>query len=161
MIIRPLTKADIPEWLTLAHESDAVIARMVPDIKVFYHGFDEYMERKIAQQEAFMATDIISRKCLGVIAFSKNDNRISFIGITEKTANFTAVGQKMLEFALKQLDNSQEINAGVIKANAPIFKQERALYRSFGFTETNDTIMENGVAAIRCKRSPGQKAEMK
>lgn len=154
MIIRPLTKADMTDWLALAHESDEVIARMVPDIKVFYHGFDEYMERKIAQQEVFMATDIISRRCLGIIAFSKNHNRIAFIGITEKTANFTAVGEKLLDFALKQLDNCKDISASVIKSNALKFKQERTLYQRFGFIETGDTIVENGVPAVLYKRSP-------
>lgn len=69
MIIREVTKEDIPAWLTIAHESDNIIALMVPDIAVFYTGFKDYIARKMTQHEAYLAMDIISSRLLGIIAF--------------------------------------------------------------------------------------------
>ena len=154
MLIREITREDIAVWLALAHEGDEAVARLVPDLAVFYCTFDEYIERKIAQHEAYKATDIISKKCLGIIAFSKNNNRISFIGITEKSSNFTGIGKTLLEFALKQLDSNKVISASVIDSNASMFKKERALYESFGFIDTHDKIMDSGVPAILMKKEP-------
>jgi len=153
MLIRAVVKEDIPAWLAIAHEGDNIIARMIPDIAVFYHGFNAYMARKIKQNEAFMAYDVLSGKCLGIVAFSKKNNRISFIGIN-KTANFQTVGTKLMEHALKQLDNKKEITANVIDSNTGVFQKERLLYKSFRFIETDDKMMESGVQAIRWKRNP-------
>ena len=154
MLIKEITQEDIPVWLALAHEGDAAVARLVPDLAVFYTSFKEYMARKIAQHEAYKATDIISKKCLGIIAFSKNNNRISFIGITGKSSNFTGIGKTLMEFALKQLDRSKPITANVIDCNASMFKKECALYESFGFADTHDKIMDSGVPAILLKKEP-------
>ena len=146
MLIRALTKDDIPAWLALAHESDDIVARMVPDITVFYDGFNEYMERKIKQHEAFMAVDRMSGKCLGAVAYSKKHNRISFFGVN-KDADFQNTGGQILEVAMNQLEWGKEITANVIKSDAPIVKQERALYKKFGFKEHGKTIVEAGVPA--------------
>jgi ribosomal protein S18 acetylase RimI-like enzyme len=151
MFIRALNEKDIPAWLALAHESDSIIARMIPDIAVFYHDFDEYITRKTEQYEAFMATDILTGKCLGIIAFSRTYNRITFLGVT-KTAEFSVIGTKLMDFVLNQLDNTREITANVIKSNTGIFQKEYALYKRFGFIETDNKIMENGIPARQMKR---------
>ena len=152
MLIRALNEKDIPAWLALAHESDDVIARMIPDIAVFYDSFNEYMARKIKQREAFMATDVLTRKCLGIIAFSRTHNRITFLGITKK-ADFSVIGTKLMEFALKQLDSSKEITANVLKSTAGIFQKEQSLYKRFGFVETDNITMENGIPARQMKKN--------
>jgi ribosomal protein S18 acetylase RimI-like enzyme len=159
MLIKTLTEKDIPAWLALAHEGDEIIARMIPDLAVFYADFDGYMERKIKQQEAFMAYDVLSYKCLGIIAFSKNNNRITFLGIA-RTANYPAVGKRLMEHALNQLDNTGEITASVLKLNVGIFQKERELYKSLGFMETDDKIMESGVPAGIMKKNPGEKVRI-
>jgi predicted GNAT family N-acyltransferase len=156
MLIKALTKEDLPAWLALAHESDDIVARMIPDLVVFYADFNEYMARKIEQQEAFMAVDVLTNKCLGIIAFSKNHNRITFLGVT-RTASFSTISTKLMEYALKQLDNTREITINILKSNAGIFKQERALYERLGFIKSNDTIMENGIPACVMKKNPGEK----
>ncbi len=153
MIIKEVTKEDIPVWLAIAHDGDAIIARMIPDIAVFYAGFNDYMQRKIQHHEAFKAHDTISGKCMGVIAFSKNNNRITFLGIN-KTANFHTIGTKLVEYALKELDNTKEITASVLDSNVGVFQKERSLFKTFSFIEANDKIMESGVQAIQMKRQP-------
>jgi hypothetical protein len=75
------------------------------------------MAAKIKQHEAFMAMDRMSEKCLGIVAFSKNHNRITFIGVTQD-ADFQKVGGKLMEVALNQLDNTKEITVNVLRADA-------------------------------------------
>jgi predicted GNAT family N-acyltransferase len=153
MHIRALTVKDIPAWLALAHEGDAAVSQLVPDISVFYHGFDEYMMDKISKLEAFMTVDELTGECLGIVAFSEKRNSISFIGVS-KSADFQKVGGRLLEYTLNMLDNTLDITANVIKSVAPIIKQERALYARFGFTVSDDGIIEAGVPAVRMKLTP-------
>jgi diadenosine tetraphosphate (Ap4A) HIT family hydrolase/predicted GNAT family N-acyltransferase len=151
MLIRALIKNDIPAWLALAHEGDDIVAGLIPDISVFYQGFDEYMARKIKQHEAFMAVDRVSGKYLGVVAFSNKHSRITFLGVT-KDADFQVVGGKLMEVALNQLDNTKEITANVIKSGAEMIKQARALYERFSFVKSHEKVVENGVPAIKMVR---------
>src|SRR4030043_185695 len=153
MLIRALTTDDIPAWLAIAHESDEIVSGLIPDITTFYKGFDDYVTAKIKQHEAFMVEDRMSGNCLGVIAFSKSHNRITFLGVT-KDADFQTVGGKLMEIALNQLDNTKEITANVLKSDAEPIKQERALYERFSFVESIEKIEENGAPAIQMKRPP-------
>jgi len=153
MLIKEVTQKDITTWLAIAHEDDEIVARMVPDIAVFYAGFNDYINKKIKQQEAYKAHDTISGKCMGIIAFSKKQNRISFLGIP-KNANFQTIGSRLVEFALKELDSTKEITATVLDSKAGVVQKERALYKHFSFVETHDKIMESGVQAVQMKKSP-------
>jgi predicted GNAT family N-acyltransferase len=159
MLIRALNKDDIPAWLALAHESDEIVSGLIPDIAAFYKGFDEYMARKIKQHEAFMAVDRIPNKCLGIVAYSKKHNRISFIGVT-KDADFEKIGGQLLKVAMNQLEWGKEITANVLKSDAEMIKQERALYERFSFVESDDKIMENDVPAIQMRRTTREKTEI-
>jgi len=151
MLIRAMTTDDIPAWLVLAYESDEVVGELIPDIDTFYEGFDDYMASKIKQHEAFMAADRISGKCLGIVAFSKKNSRITYLGVT-KDADFPSVGGKLMEIALNQLDNTKEITADILKSNEESIKQERALYERFSFVEADGEIKENGLPALQMKR---------
>jgi predicted GNAT family N-acyltransferase len=153
MLIRAVTTDDIPVWLALAHESDEIVSELIPDIATFYKGFDDYVAAKIKQHEAFMATDRISEKCLGIVAFSKKHNRITFLGITKDT-DFQKTGSKLMEVALNQLDNTKEISVNVLKSDAEEIKQERTLYERFSFVESDNRIVENGIAARQMKMTP-------
>ncbi|MHB8104611.1 MAG: GNAT family N-acetyltransferase [Dehalococcoidales bacterium] len=155
MLIRALTKKDIPDWLALAHEGDDVVRGLNADIIVFYEGFDEFMARKIEQHEASMAADSITGRCLGIVAFSKNHNRITFLGVF-KNADFQKVGRKLMETALNQLDDTKEITVNVIKSAAIIIKKERALYERFRFFVSTETVKENGVHVVQMKLIPGK-----
>lgn len=151
MLIRAATLDDRHAWLDLAHESDGLIGRLVTDITAFYEGFEEYMTRKIGQHEAFIAIDRVSSQYLGIIAFSKNHNRISFLGLTG-SADFQSVGSKLLETALERLDNTREISVNVLKCGAGIIKRECNLYRLFGIIESGDVASEAGIPAGVMKR---------
>ena len=151
MLIRALTTDDMPAWLALSYESDEIVGELIPDIDAFYEGFDDYMASKIKQHEAFMAADRISGKCLGIVAFSKNNSRITYLGVTQG-ADFQIVGGKLMEIALNQLDNTREITATILKSNEASIKQERTLYERFSFVESDDTIVENSVPALQMKR---------
>jgi len=151
MLIRAVTLDDRQAWIDLAHESDVLIITLIPDITAFYEGFDEYMLRKIGKHEAFIAVNRLSSHCLGIIAYSKNHNRISFLGVTGK-ADFWLVGSKLMQVALDQLDNMQEISVNVLKSNAEILKHERELYELFGFSATGDAAIEAGIPAFVMKR---------
>ena len=153
MLIRAVTTDDVQTWLNLAHESDELVSKLTSDISTFYEGFNDYMMAKIRQNEAFMAVDRMSERCLGIIAFSKNHNRITFLGVT-KDANFQIIGSKLLETALNQLDNAKEISANVFRSDLEPIIQERSLYESFGFTEYDNTIFEAGIPACLMKKPP-------
>lgn len=152
MLIRALTQNDIPAWLALAHEGDEMVRGILPDIATFYEGFDEYIESKIKQHEAFMATDRMSGKCLGIVAFSQKHNRITFLGVAQDI-DFQKTGRKLMEVALNQLDKTKEITVDVLKSEADIFKKERNLYELFGFTASGKTVSEAGVPARQMKRA--------
>jgi len=144
---------DWQTWLELAHESDELIGKLIPDISTFYDGFDDYMKAKIRQNEAFMAVDRLSGRCLGIVAFSKSHNRITFLGVS-KNNDFHIIGSKLLEVALNQLNNTKEISVTVLKSDFEPITKERTLYERFSFTEYDNTILEAGVPACLMKRPP-------
>ncbi len=155
MLIRAVAIEDIQTWLNLSHKWDEVVNELIPDLSTFYEGFNDYMEDKIRQKEAFIAVDRESGHCLGIVAFSKKNNRITYLGVSKKS-DFQSVGSKLLEVALNQLDKTTEISANVLKSSLVPLKQERSLYESYGFVEYDDTILEAGVPACLLKRSPSE-----
>ena len=156
MLIRAITTDDIPVWLALAHESDDIVSELIPDISTFYDGFDDYMQAKIRQNEAFMAVDSESERCLGIVAFSKTNNRITYLGVTEN-ADFQHVGPELLELAINQLDNNKDISVNVLKSDSGEILKEYNLYENFGFLEVNDSVIEAGVPARLMTKPPVDK----
>lgn len=158
MLIRAVTENDRQAWLNLAHESDEIIGQLLSDITTFFKGFDDYVEAKIKQNEAFMAMDRMSGHCLGIVAISKSHNRISFLGVTKNT-DFWEIGSKLMEIALNQLDSTREISVNVLKTDLDPIKNERLLYENLGFIECDHTIFEAGVPACLMKRAPTAEKE--
>ena len=152
MLIKEITPEDIPAWLSISHEADDIIARMVPDIAVYYLAFTEYISRKLASHEAFKAHDTISGKCMGVIAFTREKNMINFLGIPGG-GNLQTIGSRLVEHAIKQMDGSKEVFACVPDSTAGVFRKERNFYKSLSFIETSDKIMENGIQAVLMKKA--------
>ena len=155
MLIRSVTKNDCKAWLALAHESDEIVGNVIPDIATFYEGFDEYMDAKIRQNEAFIAEDRMSKRCLGIVGFSQKNNRITYLQVA-KTSDFQKIGPKLMEAALKQLDKNKEISVTVIKSDAEPIKKERKLYKRLGFIEDDKAIVEAGISAYLMKRPPSK-----
>lgn len=152
MLIRAVTLDDTQTWLNLSHEWDDIVSQLIPDISMFYEGFDDYMVTKINQNEAFIAIHRLSGRCLGIVAFSKDNNRISYLGVS-KNVDFQLIGSKLMEVAINQLDMTREISANVFKSDLAPVKQERTLYESYGFTERG-TVLEVGIPACMMKKPP-------
>ena len=152
MYTRLMSKDDIPTWLALAHEGDDIISALIPDTAVFYRGFDDYIKMKIKNNESFMVVDSISDKCLGIAAYSRKNNRITFLGVFRE-ADLEETGGKLLETLLNKFDTNREITANVIKSDNEMIQRERRLYESFGFVKDAE-IIEDGVPAFRMKRVP-------
>ncbi|MBZ9687351.1 hypothetical protein G9F72_013545 [Clostridium estertheticum] len=49
----------------------AKFKKLVPNIDIFYEGFDIYMNAKIKQNEAFRAVNGDSKQCMGIAAFQE------------------------------------------------------------------------------------------
>ena len=87
MKIRLVNHNDIPKWWALSREYDCYVKEIVSDLTEWYDGndtspaFDAYIQSKIKKSEAFIAVDALDN-CLGIIAVSVNNNRITFFGIS-------------------------------------------------------------------------------
>jgi diadenosine tetraphosphate (Ap4A) HIT family hydrolase len=156
MLIRPATKADIPAWLALGHEKDLIVFQLTPDVNKFWDGFKSWVERKIEGNEAFMAIDRIPNRCLGVIAFSKKHNQVTFISVI-KEADFEKVGEKLLQVVLNQLGSHKAIIASVLQSDSSIVKKEKALYEKHGFKEHYQTKNEVGLPTRQLVKTAGKK----
>lgn len=156
MQIVEVSKADIPVWTRLSAEYDRYVLELVPDISEWYVGsenspdFDKYMKSKIRQKEAFMAVDV-SNNCLGIIAVSKKNNRITFFAVSHKS-DIASAGYILLTHALNLLDRSKEIVINEIKSNAPWILAQRELLQEFGFAYVEDCF-ENSVPLNSFKKS--------
>lgn len=155
MIIQKLTLDNRQIWLALAHESDKIVKMLIENIDIFYDGFDSYMNTKIEKNEAYMAIDDNLKQCMGIVAFSKTYNRITFLGVFE-LFDFISVGSKLIDFALKQLDFSKPISANVLKGGIEPLLKERQLYETFGFVEYDNSIFEAGVPACMMRLFPSK-----
>lgn len=155
MYTRLMTKDDIPAWLALAHEGDRNISELIPDISVFYKGFNEYMNAKVKQNEALMALDGYPEICLGIASFSRKNNRISFLGVA-KEADFYSAGSKLLEAVLSKLNTKREITVKVIKSGDEIIERERQLYTDYGFIADEAEVVEAGIPASLMRRPAGK-----
>ncbi|MDF2505443.1 GNAT family N-acetyltransferase [Clostridium sp.] len=153
IIIHKLTLYDCRIWLNLAHESDKIVEMLIENIHTFYEGFDSYMNAKIEKNEAYMAIDDNLKQCMGIVAFSKTNNRITFLGVFE-LFDFISVGSKLIDFALNQLDFSKPISANVLKGDIEPLLKERQLYEKFGFVEHDNSIFEASVPACMLRLFP-------
>jgi len=157
MIIRPVSEADIPKWTALSREYDRYILELVSDLSEWYGGndtspaFDEYMTAKIRQREAFIAVDETDIN-LGIIAFSKKHNRITFFGVSHRF-DFYVVGRELIRFALAELDDAKPVYIGKIAGSSPFIRQFRELYLTLGFTFSHSAT-ENGVPVNKYVRVP-------
>ena len=157
MKIRLVNHNDIPKWWALSREYDCYVKEIVSDLTEWYDGndtspaFDAYIQSKIKKSEAFIAVDALDN-CLGIIAVSVNNNRITFFGISHKS-DFQAVGNALLEYALDKLDVSKPIHINEIVSTAPHIQNNVKIVKSYGFTYLCDST-ENGVPVNTYVKSP-------
>ncbi|MBI9011575.1 MAG: GNAT family N-acetyltransferase [Clostridiales bacterium] len=147
ILIKPVTKDDIGIWIDLSREYDEYIKELVSDLTHWYEGnetdiaFSDYMTAKIEKNEAFMAID--DKECLGIVAFSKTYNRITFFTVAHNK-EYESVGKILMDYAFNQLNTSLDISINVIKSTAEHVRRERAFIEKYGFEFTNEEL-ENGV----------------
>lgn len=81
MLIKALNSDYIPQWLELAKEMESIFqAPMAKD-----KNFLDFIRSKIKKKEVFMALDRMNPdNIMGIIAFSKSKNCISWFGVFEK-----------------------------------------------------------------------------
>jgi hypothetical protein len=133
----------------LSHEFDVYIKELVGSLSHWYDGsendiaFSEYMNSKIVKQEAIMVVERANTRCLGIIAFSRNNNRITFFGVSHK-ADFESVSMLLINYVLNQLDTNKQITVNVIKSDSEILNKERKIFADYGFIYRNSDL-ENGV----------------
>lgn len=157
MEIRFVTERDMPLWMALSAEYDGYVSAAGADLSRWYAGeegspaFMGYMRAKIAQREAVMAAGG-GDGCLGVVAFSRRNNRITFFAVSHG-ADFFGVAGALLDFALDALDQARDIYINEIVGAAQWLGLHRRLYRARGFVFYCDA-MENGVPVRTLVRLP-------
>ena len=148
MEIKLVNSEDIQKWKNLSFEYDKYVKELVSDLTEWYEGgensmsFDEYIERRINQKEAFMAIDN-NDNCLGIVAISYKRNYITFFGISENM-DIEIIGNKLLHYVFKKLDINKPISINEIKSKSEWILKHNELYNKNGFVLNGDTI-ENGV----------------
>ena len=157
MNIRLVNNSDIPQWMALSREYDCYVRELVADLTEWYDGnetspaFGDYMDSKIVKQEALMAVDT-SNGCLGIIAISIKNNRITFFAVSHKS-DFQSVGSALIKTALEKLDGSKPISINEIINTSPQIQKFRDLFLDFGFAYSCDSI-ENGVPVETFVKTP-------
>lgn len=154
--LRDMSACGISAWMKLSREYDEYIRELAGSLREWYDGsdssdaFGEYMRRKIKQNEAFMAVDD-SGECLGAVAVSKGNNRITFFGVS-LSADFPSVSRTLIECALDRLDSARQISVNIPRHSAEIFVKEREAFSEYGFAPQG-MLKENGVPAdMYCRK---------
>lgn len=152
MLIRWVTLEDIPKWLELSQQYDKYVLEAGYDLDAWYDygNFNDYMIRKIENFNAIIAEDRMTKKCLGVLAFSKTHNRVTFFAVSHDT-DFNEVAQKLYIVAFRQLDSSKDISVKMLKCNNGIYASIKKFYIDNGFTLESETV-ENNIDLIKFRR---------
>ncbi|HBN96686.1 MAG TPA: hypothetical protein DDZ66_10330 [Firmicutes bacterium] len=86
MLIRWVSTEDKPAWMQLAR----AVAELFDSPTMPADGsFRDYTARKISKFVALIAIDRMTGQCLGVIAFSRSNNRISWFAARPKRTGGT------------------------------------------------------------------------
>ena len=145
MLIRWAVKDDKPAWMELAASvADLFDSPAMSTDKSFH----DYMESKTGKFEALIAVDRMSNTCLGVIGFSRNNNRISWFAV-HRGYRGRGIGKKLLDTALRHLDNTREVTVITFPDENTEGRAARTVYMIAGFADTGTFTDENGNE--RCK----------
>ncbi len=140
----------IPSWIELAREVEPLFERAMAEDKDFH----EFMKRKIAQDEAFMVRDEYhANDLMGLIAISHTNNAISWLAVFEKHRGKGA-GNKLLERAIKDLDNKKEIRVITFRESQKEGLPARRLYHKFGFRDFDANAIHDGLPRCIMERPP-------
>jgi GNAT superfamily N-acetyltransferase len=148
MQVELATPEIIPAWVELSREVELLFEGAMAEDK----GFHEFMHRKIAQQDAFIVRDEAnSNELMGLIAVSRTNNAISWFAVSEKHKR-KGIGSRLLENAIKELDNTNEISVVTFREDNQQGIPARKLYKKFGFRDFDTGIFHKGKPRCIMKR---------
>lgn len=145
MLIRWTTKEDKPVWLALADHVAVMFDS--PDMASDKH-FQKGIDTSISKYESLIAIDRMSGDCLGIIGFSRANNNICWFAVYEEYRG-KGIGNKLLDTALRQLDNFREVSVITFVMDNLDGQPARALYHKFGFVDVDEFTDVRGNR--RCK----------
>lgn len=138
MLIRWATIEDKAAWIELADNVANIFG--YSNMSTDKH-FLEYMHAGLSQFEALIAIDRMSNNCLGIISFSRTNNCVTWFGVFEQYRN-KGIGTRLLETALRQLDNTKEITVETYRDDYAAGLPARAVYHKAGFVEVDNTVFD-------------------
>ena len=153
MLIRWAQAEDKAAWTDLAQGVAEIFG--APDMPTS-QSFNDYMTNKIARYEALLAADRMSNSCLGIIGFSRINNRVSWLGVFERHRG-KGIGSRLLQTALRQLDTARDITVTTFRDDYPPGLPARALYKKFGFNDVELTIHDGQPRALMVRPSSNEK----
>ncbi len=118
---------DMGNWLKLAKEVEPFFGPMSEEIS-----FQSALKDLIEQKQAFCIRE--NQEFCGAIAISKNDNEILWFAVSQ-TYKGKGYGRILLDFAIKNLDNSKNIFVQTFAEGIEVGEPARKLYQSFGFID--------------------------
>lgn len=150
MLIRWVTIEDKPAWMQLAGTlADLYTSPTLAMDKVLH----DYMISKISRFEALAAIDRMSGRFLGVIGFSRTNNRISWL-VVQPDLRAKGVGKKLLTTALRHLDNTKDITVVTLTDDHVGGQAARTVFQKAGFVDNGNFTDENGNKRCSMNRSP-------
>ena len=162
MLIRWATEKDLPAWYELATEVSEIFqhpgrrgkqdaehptipADMGAELRSKASG-----KSSVSRYEMLTAVDYMSGENMGFICFSRTDNNITWLAVSERYRGKGA-GNRLLKTALRQLDTNRNITVTTFPTNNPQGTAARALYEKYGFTVEKPTE-HNGLPRSEMKR---------
>lgn len=156
MLIRPAVQGDKASWIELAKNVAHIFgSESMPYDKEFH----EYIDIKISKHEAVIALDRRTQEAMGIIGFSRGNNRISWLGVLEKHRG-KGIGSKLLECAINQLDSTKEITVITFQKDSELGIPARRVYEKFGFEDVDTSILDPlGNPRAKMARKPTGEAQ--
>lgn len=129
-----------PEWLEIAQEVESIFQGSMVDNEEFH----TFMRRKMEKNEVIIARDTEnSNKLMGLIAISYKNNTISWFAVFKKYRGI-GLGSILLEYAITELNNKNEIFVTTFREDYEDGKPARRLYQKFGFEDNDTNIVHHG-----------------
>jgi ribosomal protein S18 acetylase RimI-like enzyme len=144
MIVEIAAEDIIPEWLELAKELEPLFESPMAGEK----SFDDFMITKISRQEAYIIKDGSTKKLLGLITISHEENHISWLGVFHKYRK-SGVGTALLRYALEELDDMREVAVTTFREDNLPGIPARRLYQKFGFIDADPNYIWRGLPRSR------------
>jgi ribosomal protein S18 acetylase RimI-like enzyme len=150
MRVERFTLAMMPSLVKLAREVEPLFEGFMAEDNDFH----EFIERKIAQHEALMIRDgEHSNELMGLIAFSHNNNAISWFAVFEKHQG-KGMGSHLLAQALTELNSKIGISVITFREDNVAGVPARRLFRKFGFKDFDTNYFHDGHPGCVMKRLP-------